>query len=898
MSRFKGALFNCILILVAICCENKYIRFDKTQYLESCCLSIEQMLLSDSQEDSLARLVFDMDHSPNLHFRDELINDANILSCKALLSEYGSRIKHGYNDSLLFAHYYALGISATDSPRSVIDLTLSYAKGQSGIVKERIGQTSFYYAKDINDTLALQSIALTISGIDGSNYKNKTYLGYDGNALSDEKAKKSLYWNNLGLEYAGRINNDTITSSLISFLEHATYAAWKLDDSRFSSYADSLIGYYIQKGNSPKQIGSITVTLDVHKHFYGAIYSRYIQLIKAKEYKRAETVLNYYCSAIKDTTALYLPLRDLIPVRQRQDYHEPVLPDSSNLFSSKLDRNILWYLYDYDKENRGGIDAEMLCLFEKARLLFLKGDRDYSQWLNRAFYNGVYCTFPATARVYISNYLRPSFQYNQGLINYLTFQYNNSDPKSVYDALLFIKSASESIPIEIYNYAKKHSPVSIQSYIDSLRFYDIKSRESVGGGFEQDFLENEIGPHVNDVLYKNITSYSEIQEKLSNDALCIEFYAAPSFDFSDEYSYRAAILTTEYKEPRIVDICSSKDMRDLIRKKDLYKTSEAYNILWKPLENYLSGKKTVFFSTDRLLNICNIQAILTPDNGRLGQVYELVQLSSTKEILNRTHTHKYQSIALFGGIEYESNGESSTNSHSPLLSANSPKTGLLRSFQRSDFSPLPFSKVEIDDISTFAKKNGIAVQYFCAEDGTEDAFKQLSGQHISILHIATHGFYYSEGQSKGIDYFSFMNNKDRPLDRCGLLFAGSLNTWRNPQQVLDREDGILLGEEIARLDFTNVDLVVISACKSALGDINSEGISGLRQAFKRAGVKSILITLTDVDDKATSFFMRSFYEKLFESGNRYKSYNYAVDKMKSSKDYSDPSYWANYVLLD
>lgn len=868
-------------------CKNN-LSFDKFKYLDECQFSIDQMRLSSQEEETLLPFVFDVEKSPNIHFRDELVKEGNIHSCKSLLLEYSRRLKHGYNDSLLFAHYYALGVSGTDSAKDIIDLTLSYAKGQTSTVKEKVGKISFPYAKEINDTLALQSISLTISGILGLDYGSyyKNYLGYDENEISDEQAKQLLYWSELGLQYTSNLYG-RITSSSINYLEHATYSSWKLNDSRFVSYADSLIDYNLKNGKPKYQM------MD---NFSGAIYSRYARLVEDKEYKRAERILDYYLPSIEDSDSTYTPLRDLIPERQRQDYHEPVLPDSSNYLSSLLNRNTIWLLLNVS--NRSSVDIETLSFFEKARLAFLKGDKDYSVWLNRAFYDGVYSTFPATARVYISDYLRSGFHYNQRLINYLTLQYNNSNPKSVYDALLFIKSASESIPVEIYNYARNNSPFEIQSYIDSLRFYDIKSRGTVGGGFEQDFLENEIGPHVKEVLYKNITSYSEIQQKLRKDAICIEFYAAPSFDFDDGYSYRAAILTSECKEPTIVDICSSKEMRNLVFKKEIYKSTEAYHTLWKPIERFLSGKKTVYFSTDRLLNICNIQALLTPDNKRLSQVYELVQLSSTREILDVSYSHEYESIALFGGIEYGSNKKSSTNSHGSLLSFNSTQKKLLRSFQRSDFSPLPFSKVEIDDISKYANENGVAVQYFSADNGTEDAFKRLSGQSISILHIATHGFYYSEGQSKGIDYISFINNKDNPLDRCGLLFAGSLNTWRNPQLTLDEEDGILLGEEIAKLDFTHVDLVVLSACKSALGDINSEGVTGLRQAFKRSGVKSILITLSNIDDKATSFFMSAFYEKLFESGNRYLAYDYAVEKMKSTKEYDDPLYWASFVLID
>lgn len=868
-------------------CKNN-LSFDKFKYLEECQFSIDQMRLSSQEEEALLPLVFDVEKSPIIHFRDELVKEDNIHSCKSLLLEYSSRLEHGYNDSLLFAHYYALGVSNTDSAKDIIDLTLSYAKGQSSTVKENVGKISFPYAKEINDTLALQSISLTVSGIlgldYGSNYKN--YLGYDKNEISDEQAKQLLYWSRLGLQYASNIYG-SINRSSINYLEHAAYSAWKLNDSHFVPYADSLIDYNLKNGKPQYQ------SID---YFSGAIYSRYAQLVEDKEYERAEQILDYYLPFIEGTDSIYTPLRELIPKRQRQDYHEPVLPDSSNYLSSLLNRNLVWLILN--KSNRSGIDIETLSFFEKARLEFLKGDKDYSVWLNRAFYDGVYSSFPATARVYISDYLRSGFHYNQGLTNYLTLQYNNSNPKSVYDALLFIKSASESIPVEIYNYARNNSPSDIQSYIDSLRFDDINSRGTLGGGYEQDYLENEIGPHVKDVLYKNITSYSEIQQKLRKDAICIEFYAAPSFDFNDDYSYRAAILTPECKEPIIVDICSSKEMRNLVFKKEIYKSTEAYHTLWKPIESFLSEKKTVYFSTDRLLNICNVPALLTPDNRRLSQVYDFVQLSSTREILDVSHSHEYESIALFGGIEYGSNKKSSTSSHGSLQSSNLAQTNLLRSFQRSDFSPLPFSKVEIDDISKFANKNGVAVQYFSANEGTEEAFKQLSGQKVSILHIATHGFYYSEGQSKGIDYFSFINNKDNPLDRCGLLFAGSLNTWRNPQQALDKEDGILFGEEIARLDFTNVDLVVLSACKSALGDINSEGVTGLRQAFKRSGVKSILITLSNIDDKATSFFMSAFYERLFESGDRNLAYDYAVEKMKSTKEYADPLYWASFVLID
>lgn len=880
MCRIKGVFFYCMFILVAICCENNNTRFDKTQYLESCGLSVEEMLLSDSQEDSLVRLVFDMENSPNLHYRNELINDANILSCKALLLEYGSRLNHGYNDSLLFAHYYALGVSATDSPQEIIDLTLSYAKGQSSDVEKRIGEASFLIAKHIDDTLAFRALNYVVGTLAGSTLTS--LVGRNADYLSDADAQSLMEWSRIGLEYADSIYGPNSWERR-QMLDHLTYCSWKLGDPQFDSYADSLLVYIFNRGKPDYYFGN---------SFNGALYSRYIEYLQDNDYSSAEHILNFFCPSAEEADSTYMPLRDLLPDRQRRDYHEPVRPDSSNVLVSRLNRDVIWLLLAVG--NEGIVDRTTMCFFEKARMAYLKEDGDYSYWLNRAFYEGVYSTFPSSAHEYLDNYIRPEHQYNQGLVNLLTLQYNNTSPENVYDALLFIKGASETIPPDVYKSIKDIAPRNIVEYVDSIRAFGIESRL----GWERDYLENEIGPNIKGILRKNITSYKDIRKSLGEDSAAIEFYAAPSFDLGQEFCYRAAILTSDDEKPVIVDLCPDQRMREILFNKYLYNSSAAYSTIWAPIERFVAGKKTIYFSMDRLLNIFNLQALLLPDKMRLSQKYHLIQLTSTKEILADNTPKPFGSIALFGGIDYNTHNSDHARDNHMLASSMNVKRSVLRSFKRNDFNPLPYSQIEIDEIANSAAKNNIAIQYFNASNGTEEAFKQLSGQHLSILHIATHGFYYSKNQSKEVDYFKILNDQDDPLERCGLLLAGSLRTWRHPNSTHTREDGILLGEEIAKLDFSNVDLIVLSACKSALGDINSEGVVGLRQAFKRAGAKSILITLNNIDDKATAYFMTLFYNHLFETGDKYDSFDFAINGMKSSKDYSDPSYWAHFVLID
>lgn len=882
MSRSKRLFIILVLFLAAVSCKNS-IHFSKSRYLERCQISIEDMLLSKQEEEALLPLVFDMEKSPNLHYRNELVYDGNLSSCKALLREFSFRRNHGINDSVLFAHYYALGVSLAESPADIIDLTLCYAAGQLSSIKKRIGEASFPIAKFINDTLAFRSISLVTSGINGLDYAliSHRYLGQDRNAISDTKAEELLLWSELGLKYAPRrfIANTIRHDDL---LEYAAYTSWKLNKPRHVSYSDSLINHFL-KNRSDQSIFA------VYYDFYGPIYSRYLQLLKEQEFHRAEIILDFFSPSVDNTDSTYFPLKQYLPERERTDYYDPTLSDGTVL-STPIHRNVLWLLAQ--SERMGGISPISLCFFEKARFSYLKREKDYSCWLNRAFYEGCDYTFPSSAMVSITEYLRPGYHHNPFFMNLLTLQYNNVDPRCVFDALLYIKGASETIPSSIYSSIKKAVPDEFRAYVDSVRFYDSKRKSPD----TEEFLENIYGPTVKDVLNRNIVSYSDVQEKLRDDTAAIEFYAVPSLKLDNEYTYRAAILTKSCSVPIIVELCSSKEMKDLLSRGTFYDNQDAYNTIWEPLESVIDGTNTIFFSTDRLLNICNFQALLMPDKRRLSQKYNLIQLSSTKEVLSEIDSEKYESIALFGGIDYN---------HGPkepkgIPERKEPKSNnsVLRSIKRSDFSPLPFTKIEIDSISKQAAKIGASIQYYSSNDGSEEAFKNLSGQSLSILHIATHGFYYTEKQSKEIDYLNSTSTPENPLERCGLLLAGSQNSWRNPNTQLEREDGVLLGEEISRLDFTDVDLVVISACKSAYGDIGSEGVTGLRQAFKRAGAKSILMTLGDVDDEATAFFMNRFYETLFSGENKHTAYNSAIKAMRDSEKYNDSKYWAQFVLID
>jgi CHAT domain-containing protein len=92
--------------------------------------------------------------------------------------------------------------------------------------------------------------------------------------------------------------------------------------------------------------------------------------------------------------------------------------------------------------------------------------------------------------------------------------------------------------------------------------------------------------------------------------------------------------------------------------------------------------------------------------------------------------------------------------------------------------------------------------------------------------------------------------------RSGLAFAGA----NYAASVARGDDGILTALEVSGLDLRATELVVLSACETALGRVAvGQGVYGLRRAFVLAGAKSLVMSLWQVNDKITRDLMERFY---------------------------------------
>jgi CHAT domain-containing protein len=115
-----------------------------------------------------------------------------------------------------------------------------------------------------------------------------------------------------------------------------------------------------------------------------------------------------------------------------------------------------------------------------------------------------------------------------------------------------------------------------------------------------------------------------------------------------------------------------------------------------------------------------------------------------------------------------------------------------------------------------------------------------------VLHLATHGFYL--GRERPID---------RPLLLAGIALAGANQALETDR---DAQDGILYAIEAQDLNLEGTELVVLSACDTAQGQIDyGDGISGLVRALRTAGARHVLVSLRPVSDEGAAAFMRRFY---------------------------------------
>lgn len=410
-------------------------------------------------------------------------------------------------------------------------------------------------------------------------------------------------------------------------------------------------------------------------------------------------------------------------------------------------------------------------------------------------------------------------------------------------------------------------------------------------------------------------SWEKVRENLKEKEAAIEFVKFPISN--DSILYMACIIKPNINAPTLVNLFEEKDLSSL-NEDELYSKTIGSNLVWGKLQSELDGVNNVYFAPDGVLHQIGIEYF--PDfeesERHIYDRFNLYRLSSTRQLaLKKTHKSSKNAI-IYGGILYNTDSITMVSESRKYDLSTSRKVYLEYHVAdslslRSGIKYLPFTLTEatlVKDLLKNASQHSLLVT---GNEATEESFKSLSGSNKSILHIATHGFYWkkveAERRAQANERLQFMsqfgkntrrNVEDKALTRTGLFMAGANNSLSGKGIPDDIDDGILTALEIANLDLRSLDLVVLSACQTGIGDISGDGVFGLQRGFKKAGANSILMSLWDVDDEATQILMVNFYKNYLNGMSKRESLLTAQKAVRETPGFEDPEYWAAFILLD
>ena len=381
-------------------------------------------------------------------------------------------------------------------------------------------------------------------------------------------------------------------------------------------------------------------------------------------------------------------------------------------------------------------------------------------------------------------------------------------------------------------------------------------------------------------------------------------------DFTDYISqtqgrkYAAYIINKVQDYPLLKALFAERQIDSLgIVRPDMY-YSEDYSedvlkLLWEPLKENVSEGATIYYVPSQLLFQVSLESLPMLDGSLLGSHYHFVRLSSARELVNMKSIgrgYKSNTAVLYGGLQYDLEDtamveEAKKYDLSDLLAWRGE-------IARGDsiFHYLQGTKEEILKIENILKDNKWQVTPYMGKNGTEESFLDMHGKSPRLLHVATHGFYFTPNKAENVDYLKGYTDA---MSLSGLVLSGGNAAWLGKQLPKGVLGGIMTANDIARLDLSNTDMVVLSACQTGQGKATSEGLYGLQRAFKKAGVGTIVMSLWSVSDKTASEFMATFYERLADKNNAWnkrKAFGEAKEIIR--KKHPDPFHWAAFVMLD
>ena len=287
--------------------------------------------------------------------------------------------------------------------------------------------------------------------------------------------------------------------------------------------------------------------------------------------------------------------------------------------------------------------------------------------------------------------------------------------------------------------------------------------------------------------------------------------------------------------------------------------SQLYDVLLRPVAE-VAQRETLVIIPDGPLHLVPFEGFVNDSGRYLVETHTVIYEPSATafylltQIRRQSHTFAHEFLGV-GGIPYDP--------------TELKQASLTRGYDANELSNLPASKDEV--LAAEAAIHDPTDTLLLGSKATESAFKRAGLAQYRIIHLAVHGF---------------ASNEDPNNSALVLLSDPAAG-----------EDGFLHASEIVQLRL-NADLVVLSACDTAIGLLEGEeGVAALSRAFLLAGAKAVVSTLWSINDEYSLVVMTHFYEHLAAHEPTAEALTHAKrDTVQEFGPTVAPYYWAGFIF--
>lgn len=367
-----------------------------------------------------------------------------------------------------------------------------------------------------------------------------------------------------------------------------------------------------------------------------------------------------------------------------------------------------------------------------------------------------------------------------------------------------------------------------------------------------DFLRKKIkdkAPNFYEAKFKqNLVSINQIQAKLEDNDLVISYsltrknLSIISIQKKSVKHYSKVIDSTFQKHIILFrNILSNSPQGKKYNAQAL--SAEFYDVLIKPIEKEIEGKKRLIIIRDAELNYLPFEVLAKQRDDFLLKKY-IISYAYSASLLLPVKREQKQGSGLLGFAPF------ANNSFQQSL------------FRDKNLGQLPKSGNEVEKIGG---------DIYLENEATKKRFYEKY-RDKNIIHFATHA----------------ITDDNDPLKSFIAFYP-------------DGTDYKLFTNELYDLDLRNTSLVMLSACETGAGKLQKgEGVMSLSRAFTYAGAKAVITTLWNAHDEASAYISERFYKHLKDGLKTDEALQKAkIDFLNSdlALRYEHPYYWANFILI-